>query len=105
MDITLAFDSQFYLNIFSIISFSIIFASHIDPLEVFKRKIGMNYNGKLRSKIWIINLIIQFFKKVFNCSGCLSFWLSLILIRDIRISLIIYCITFYLSTRINSIQL
>jgi hypothetical protein len=94
-----------YVTILSIISFSIIFSSHIVPIQLWKKNNGLLSDSISFSKNKIINVLLQGLKKILNCSACQSFWISLFIIQDIKISLIIYCITYYLNNRINSIPL
>lgn len=92
-------------DILFIISFSIVFASHFEPLERLKTRLGLNRGGKTISLYKSINLIIYCLKYVLNCSPCFSFWFSLILLQDIKLSFIIYILTYVISKEINKVNL
>ena len=98
-----------YFNILAVIAFSIIFASHIDPLEHLKFKMGLGFNSKIYSEYKLVNLILKFLKKILNCAPCLSMWLTFFIFgidfNSFKLGLIIYCITYFLSTKINQISL
>lgn len=98
-----------YLTLLSIVAFSIVFASHVQPLQYFKDKLGLLPNSKLYSQYILINIIIKTFRKLLNCSGCISFWTTLIVLNpsllSFKLGLIIYCVTLFLETKINQINL
>ena len=99
-----------YLLLASIIAFSIIFASHVQPIEWIKIKLGLASHSKLQSGWWVLNIItILTLRKLLNCSSCVSFWTTLIVLEfsftSIQIGLIIYLITYYLDTKINQVYL
>ena len=98
-------DYNFLKLILSIISFSIIFTSHVVPLEYIKLKIGLSNRSKMYSTNKTINTIILGLRKLLNCPSCFSFWLSLILIQDIQLSFIIYIITHLIEKKVNSVNL
>jgi len=98
-----------YLLLISIICGSIIFSSHIQPIEYLKYKLGVHPTSKIYSEYTIINIILKGFKKIGSCPGCISFWATFILLNpslfSFQMGLIIYIITYYIDKKINDIQL
>ena len=93
-----------YTMIFFSVCLAIILASQIQPLEWLKKQLGLDTNSTLYSQYILINLIINGLRKLLNCAPCLSFWLSLYLMKSFQVSIIVYVITLFISSRLSYIN-
>lgn len=99
---------EILINLLFILSFSIIVESHIEPWEVFKYKFGLAWNSVERSKIKIVDILLKLLRHLLNCSGCISFWTTLIMFPSwygFKLGLIMYIITSFISKKINKVIL
>jgi hypothetical protein len=98
-----------YILLISIICGSIIFSSHIEPLQVIKQKLGLLPYSKTYSEYTIINIILKGLRHITNCPSCISHWTTFILLNpslySFQMGLIIYIITYLIDKKINEIKL
>lgn len=100
---------EIIITLLVIAIFSNIFNHQIDPINYLKEKIGLGYKRKVFSQIKFIDLIIYTIHKIFNCSPCLSYWITILYYQSLEglwLGLITYTISTWLynnvfTTKIN----
>lgn len=93
------------IEIFSIVSVSLLVSYNFTPIQKLKEILGLTYPERVWSKNWLLNQIIKNLRYLLNCPMCLSFWISLLYFGHIQTALFVYFITLVIEKKINNIQL